>query len=269
MKHLVIGLLLVGLSLWSPCLGDDAQTVRVLSYNIHHGQGIDGKLDLVRIANVILSVKADLVALQEVDQNVRRSGNVDQPAELAQLTNMNVVFGANIKLQGGRYGNAILSRWPIKRHENHLLPKVDDGEQRGVIEAEVVLPDVNRSVIMFVTHLDHRPDDRERVASAKVINKLIARQSSQPAVLAGDLNDTPESEALSLLEKMWTRVNREPLPTIPVGRPTKQIDFIMFRPAKSWKFVEVKVLDEAIASDHRAIFTVLELETDVRETSQE
>ena len=57
--------------------------IRVLSYNIHHGEGVDGKLDLQRIARVITSVKPDLVALQELDRNTTRTEKVDQPAVLA------------------------------------------------------------------------------------------------------------------------------------------------------------------------------------------
>jgi len=78
----------------------------VLTYNIHHGEGVDGKLDLVRIAKVIQEVEPDIVALQEVDQNAGRSGQVDQAAELGRLTKMRSVFGGNIALQGGEYGNA-------------------------------------------------------------------------------------------------------------------------------------------------------------------
>ncbi len=74
--------------------------LRVLSYNIHHGEGVDGKLDLERIAKVILSVEPDIVSLQEVDRNVPRSKGVDQPAELAKLTKMNAIFEKNIDLQG-------------------------------------------------------------------------------------------------------------------------------------------------------------------------
>lgn len=109
-----------------------ATLLRVLSYNIHHGEGVDGKLDLDRIARTIQSVEPDLVALQEVDRKVTRTGGIDQPAELARLTKMQVAFGGNIVLQGGDYGNAVLSRWPIRRHENHKLPRFDNGEQRSV-----------------------------------------------------------------------------------------------------------------------------------------
>ncbi|MEZ6125794.1 MAG: endonuclease/exonuclease/phosphatase family protein [Planctomycetaceae bacterium] len=105
---------------------EEPAQLRVLSYNIHHAEGVDRKLDLERIAKVIPSVKPDVVALQEVDQNVKRTGSIDQPEKLARLTEMNVIFGANIELQGGHYGNAVLSRFPIARHKNHLLPNIDN-----------------------------------------------------------------------------------------------------------------------------------------------
>lgn len=234
--------------------------VRVLSYNIHHAEGVDGRLDLARIAKVIESVEPDVIALQEVDQNARRTGAVDQPAELARLTGMQVVFGANIELQGGHYGNAVLTRWPIVHSENHLLPNVDDGEQRGVLLVDVAPPQ-QAAVRLLATHLDHRRDERERLASAKMINRLIEKHGEQPAVLAGDLNATPESQTLSELRKAWTPVNEAPLPTIPVARPARQIDFVLYRPAGRWRVIEVRVLEEAVASDHRAIFAVIELRT--------
>lgn len=233
--------------------------LRVLSYNIHHGEGIDRKLDLERIAGVIRSVKPDVVALQEVDQKVERTQVADQPTELAKLTKMLVVFGANIELQGGHYGNAVLSRFPILRHTNHLLPNIDGGEQRGVIEAEIMLPESGESLVLLATHLDFRADERERLASAKAINELAARHRNRPALLAGDLNATPDSKTLQELEKIWLRANEKSLATVPVNQPTKQIDFILFCPEGRWKVIEVKVLDEAVASDHRAIFAVLEL----------
>ncbi len=264
MNQLMKYVLLAAVSLLPVSASDSAEPTRLrfLSYNIHHAEGVDRKLDVERIAGVILSVNPDIVALQEVDQNVERTGNVDQPAELARLTEMNVVFGANIELQGGHYGNAVLSRFPITRHKNHLLPNVDASEQRGVIEAEITLPKSNHSIRLLATHLDYRADERERLASAKFINELIARNPQQPALLAGDLNATPDSETLQLFGTKWTRVNEKPMATVPVNQPTKQIDFILHRPANRWKVVEFKVLDEAVASDHRAIFAVLELQAD-------
>jgi endonuclease/exonuclease/phosphatase family metal-dependent hydrolase len=262
MKKLMKCVLLTAVSLLfsSTSHATEPLRLRVLSYNIHHAEGVDRKLDVERIASTILSVMPDIVALQEVDQNVKRTESVDQPAELARLTEMNVVFGANIELQGGHYGNAVLSRFPITQHKNHLLPNIDDSEQRGVIEAEIRLPKSNQSLRLLATHLDYRTDERERLASAKFINELIAGYPEHSHLLAGDLNATPESETLELFGTNWSRANQEPMATVPVNQPAEQIDFILYRPANRWKVVEVTVLDEAVASDHRAIFAILELQ---------
>lgn len=158
----------------------------------------------------------------------------------------------------GSDGNAVLSRFPIVRIQNQLLPNIDDSEQRGVIEAEIKIPGSNDALLLLATHLDYRSDERERLASAKVINELAAKHPDQPALLAGDLNATPNSKTLQQLETMWTRANEKPMATVPVDQLTLQVDFILYRPTDRWKVVEVKVLDEAIASDHRAIFAVLE-----------
>jgi endonuclease/exonuclease/phosphatase family metal-dependent hydrolase len=172
---------------------------------------------------------------------------------------MHIVFDGNIELQGGQYGNAVLSKFPIARHQNHLLPNIGGSEKRGVIEAEISLPASKQPLLLLATHLDYRDDDQERLASVKSINDLAAKHPQQPALLAGDLNDTPESKTLERLAEMWTTANEKPLPTVPVAEPKSQIDFILYRPRDRWKVVEVQVLEEAQASDHRAIFAVLEL----------
>jgi endonuclease/exonuclease/phosphatase family metal-dependent hydrolase len=234
----------------------EALRVRVLTYNIHHGQGVDGNLDLQRLAMVITAVEPDLVAVQEVDQKVERTGKVDQPAELAKLTNLNGAFGGNFKFQGGDYGNLVLSRWPIEKQRNHKLPSLRDGEPRGVLEVEVALPGDAGSLCLLATHLDHRQDEAERLASAKVLNEL---KTLPLALLAGDLNDVPGSTTLETLRRDWTVSNEKPLPTIPVGKPDRQIDYVLFKPGARWKVVETRVLEEAVASDHRALLAILEI----------
>src|ERR1700678_2081046 len=120
-------------------------TVTVMSFNIHHGEGTDGVLDLARIARVIEASGAGVVGLQEVDRNfAQRSGWSDQVAGLAELLGCHVAYGPNIDLdppQPGnpraQFGNAVLSRYPIARSENTSLFRSAGEEQRGLLHAEV------------------------------------------------------------------------------------------------------------------------------------
>ena len=235
--------------------------LRVLSYNIHHGEGIDRVLDLQRIAKVINSVHPDIVSLQEVDRTTTRVKNQDQPALLDKATSMQVIFEQNIPFQGGDYGNAILSKHQIVSHKNHKLPNHDNGEQRGALQATIKLPDNHGNLTFWATHLDHRVDPKERIDSAKFLVQVAGKTPATLSILAGDLNAPPASNVLSILAKHWFNpIADKPQPTIPVTKPTKQIDFVLAHPQDRWKTKSVIVLDEAIASDHRAILTVFELQ---------
>lgn len=236
-------------------------SIVVVSYNIHHGQGVDGKLDLGRIAGVLRG--ADLIALQEVDQNATRSESVDQARVLAEELGMHFVFGANIELQGGHYGNAILSRWPIKSWKNHLLPNTGGGEQRGLLEAVVTIPN-HGDVLLLATHFDHRRDPQQRLDSTEFIDDFLEKRDFQgPTILAGDLNATPESQVLTNLSHSLRGTAEEGLVTVPVKSPAKQIDFILTgrQPESEYQLdlLHQQVLEEDVASDHRAIRAVLGL----------
>src|SRR6266571_8013591 len=112
----LLGLLFTGCQ--SGPKGKASKTFRVMTYNIHHGEGLDGKVDLLRIAELIKREGADLVALQEVDKGVERTARRDFPDELAALTGLTCVFSNNYHYQGGEYGNAVLTRFPVKRWSN-------------------------------------------------------------------------------------------------------------------------------------------------------
>src|SRR5712692_11135736 len=116
-KILIASFLLFFFLLASSLMGGRAPSVkkalRVMTYNIHVGVGMDKKLDLQRIADVINREHPDLVGLQEVDRGVKRTEGLDEIAELARMTKMEYAFAHNLDYQGGQYGVAILSRFPI------------------------------------------------------------------------------------------------------------------------------------------------------------
>ena len=147
------------------------RTFRVMTYNIHHGEGLDGKVDLLRIAELIKREGADLVTLQEVDKGVERTAHRDFPDELAALTGLTCVFSNNYHYQGGEYGNAVLTRFPVKRWINTHFKKVNETEQRGILRR---LLDVRgREIVFMATHIDHRPDDAARWSNVGEIEKII------------------------------------------------------------------------------------------------
>jgi endonuclease/exonuclease/phosphatase family metal-dependent hydrolase len=260
------------------CVNGRPATVRVLSYNIHHGEGMDGRLDLERIARVILGTEADLVALQEVDRGVERTDRVDQPARLAELTGMQAVFEKNIDYQGGEYGNAILSRLPVEFHENHYLPQSLPAEQRGLLEAHVRIG--GGQLIFFATHFDYHGDDGERMASVSMLREMGAVRSNLPVVVAGDLNALPYSRVIAdatdfmtdaFVEACESGLRAEAGKTVrhaeaieagftfPADEPVRRIDYILHNGHPRLRTLECRVIPEPVASDHRPILAVLEI----------
>ena len=146
-----------------------------MSYNIHHGRGTDDKVDLDRIANLINDWNPDLVALQEVDNATSRSNFMNQTDTLAFKTEMFSIFGKNIDVFGGEYGNAVLSRYPIIYSENRKLPKVGNSEQRGLLAVWIQLKDKDDLTVFISTHFDHREKNAERLKSVEKIKFWIDR----------------------------------------------------------------------------------------------
>jgi D-alanyl-D-alanine carboxypeptidase/D-alanyl-D-alanine-endopeptidase (penicillin-binding protein 4) len=234
----------------------DTPPLRILSYNIHHGEGVDGRLELLRLAKVITDSGADLVALQEVDQNAARSGGVDQTAEFGKLTGLRAYYGKAMDFQGGAYGQALLSRWPLADVTVHALPNPAKREPRIAVSATVHPP--GTKPFRFVgTHLDANREDDLRWLQGQQLVELFAKDRV-PTVLSGDFNAVPESRTMKLLFEHFADASAAaPAPTIPVARPTRRIDFVLLRPAAAWTIRATEVLSEAVASDHRPLLVAL------------
>jgi endonuclease/exonuclease/phosphatase family metal-dependent hydrolase len=240
---------------------ETSRTLRVLTYNIHHAAGTDGKLDLERIAKVIQSAKPELVALQEVDRATKRSGGVDQLARLAELTGMHSAYGRALDYQGGAYGVGMLSRWPLQNVQVHPLPSPPGVEPRVILQATVA-PGENSAKLQFlVTHVDHKADPAHRALQAARIRELFPATSADatPAILAGDLNAAPDSELIKSLLADWTdSAAGKTFLTCPSDPPRVKIDYVLYRPASAWRVIETHALEEPTASDHLPVLAVLE-----------
>ena len=224
--------------------------IRVLTYNIHHGEGIDKKIDLERIAALIKKADADIVALQEVDRGVARTARRDLPAELAALTGLQVCFDRNISYQGGDYGNAVLTRFPIRQKKNTHYKMLRAGEQRGVLQ--LVLEVRGQELLFMNTHLDFRPDDAERVLNVGELKQMVAAAGKRPVIICGDFNATPGSRThgmmKAILSDAWELVGQGNGFSIPVVKPAKRIDYIWIS-RETVEPLKMEVLP-SIASDH-------------------
>lgn len=244
---------------WLPG-GDAAEPlrVRVLTYNIHHGAGNDGTLDLGRIAAVIREATPDVVALQEVDKATRRSQDVDQAAELGRLTGMQAAFGQAMDYGGGQYGVALLSRWPLGDAQVHALPTAPGCEPRCAVAARVRIGGDGPEVLLAATHLEHAQATL-RLCQAQKLNAAIAAKHPLPAILAGDFNAVPGTPPIQVLRPHWTDATADrPEPTWPADQPQSKLDYVFFRPAERWRVVEHRVVAERVASDHRPLLVVLQ-----------
>lgn len=238
--------------------------LRVLSYNIHYARSVYNLPNLKRIAKIIRSTNPDIVALQEIDRGRPRAWFVDQVEKLEQLTGLMAVFGPNKTVNnGGQSGNAILSRFPVISHKNYLLPRLYGG-QRSMLQVDLVMPkeyNYDDNILHFFNvHLEaQKKDSLERIASANFIEDIVQPILGNPMILAGDFNDVPESQTMSIFRNIWGIAGDEEIfKTFPSIAPYKQIDYILFHPKDSWKIVKVSVINEKIASDHRPVLAVFE-----------
>jgi endonuclease/exonuclease/phosphatase family metal-dependent hydrolase len=209
--------------------------LRVATFNIHHGVGLDNVLDLERIAVAVESTGTEVVGLQEVDVHFgERSNFVDQATSLAERLGMYVVFGANLDfdpLTPGaprrQYGTAILSEHRIREWTNTLLPRPEGGEQRGLLEAQIRVRGL--PVRIYNTHLQHN-SQVERLAQIAAIRDVLAG-AHESVVVLGDLNATPDSpEIANLTEDLvdaWVTAGVGDGFTYDTATPHARIDYVM------------------------------------------
>lgn len=241
---------------------------RVLVYNIHAGRDAAAVDNLSRVAALIRDTGADLVLLQEVDRGTERSGRVDQVAVLADRTGLHFAFGGTLRYQGGDYGIALLSRWPIRADTLLRLP-VDPAQQRaggsyeprGALHARIETPAGVLHVLN--THLDPSAHDRYRrqevAALLAAADRL--RAAGEPVLIGGDFNATPESAVVEAVRTAgwtdaWARCGSGDEFTFPANLPGKRIDYLFLPTTVTCSAATVPATE---ASDHRPVLVSLHL----------
>ena len=220
-----------------------SKRLRVATFNVHHCEGLDGLVDIARTARVIAATGAQLVALQELDRHLPRSGSIDQPVALATAGGMSVAFHPTLERARGEYGIGIATEEPVEA-SFAFLPRAGDEEPRGWLTVAY------EGVSVIVTHLS-----RDAHARAMQIEALASAAAAvrAPVLVLGDLNAT--HGALGPLEAVGLRACTG-TPTMPARHPRRQIDHVLagggLSVTKCWTI-------PTDASDHRPLVADLEL----------
>ncbi len=260
MKKLIYTLTVIIISITIAYSADEQNIITAMTYNIHHAEGVDGEINTKRIAKLIREKKCDLVALQEVDRGVQRTNQRDIPEEIAKQTDMHFVFGKNIDYQGGDYGNAILSKWPITKWKNHHYKMLREGEQRGLLIAEFK-PNAPNLVFMS-THLDYRKENAERLSNVSEMISIAKSYNDRLVIIAGDFNDFPQSKVWDKMSgffsDVWSMVGKGKGFTFSSTKPRSRIDYIWINRPQSAKPVKYEI-PPSQASDHLPLVVKLKL----------
>lgn len=239
--------------------------VRLMTYNVHSCIGLDGRLSVRRVAEVLARYNPHFVALQELDSGCRRSGSRDQLEELSRLWPSEPFFFPAMGKTGGQYGIGCLSRIPVERWEGHKLPRPKGvtGEPRVAIEARLRLEN-GASLTVLNTHLGLTRADR--MAQIGGLETLLD-DAGGAAVLLGDFNCPPNSkEFRRLLERL--QVSSPVAPKTWFGTyPVRVLDYVLLRAAGRVRksFVPIDHLT-TVASDHLPLIVDLQPETDRAES---
>ncbi len=219
-----------------------SDTLRVMSYNVRNGKGLDLKVDLTRCADAINRAEPDFVAVQELDSMTSRYEGVYALGELAAKTGMHDYYAPSIDYKGGKYGIGILSKSPALSLAQYPLPCRKEPRTMLVAEFE--------KFYLICTHLSLNEEDR--VTSAGIIRDVVATLD-KPVIIAGDFNAAPDGEAMAEFLKFTTPLSNPTQYTFPADEPNRCIDYILTNSSKVKGSAPV-IMYEPVASDHRPLY---------------
>jgi endonuclease/exonuclease/phosphatase family metal-dependent hydrolase len=252
MKKIIFGLLiaLLAAAISTPVQAKKVRTLRLTSYNIQHGEGLDKKIDHARQAKILRKAHADIVAIQEVDSVTKRNGGLYSLEEIGRKAKMFSTFAPAINFQGGKYGIGILSKKQPLSVRRISLPGREEPRMLLVAEFE--------HYVVACTHLSLT--DEDRMLSVPIIVEE-AKTWKKPFVIMGDLNDEPNTPFYKEMQKHFLFLNPAHDKTFPADEPNICIDHVAVfvpTPDATISFYRTWVGEETF-SDHRPLHARLGL----------
>ncbi|WP_160153594.1 endonuclease/exonuclease/phosphatase family protein [Microbulbifer sp. ALW1] len=247
------------------------ENLRVMTYNVHICKGMDGKLSPERIARVIARYSPDIVALQEVDVRRQRTGGVDQAHQISRLLSMDCHFQPAMHIEDERYGDAIMSRHPIRLIKKGILPGPPEhsrhhgrAEPRGALWMELDFHGTR--VQIFNTHLGLAKAERMRQIDALLGPEWMGNgDCGRPRILVGDFNALPGSAEIKRLSAVLDDAQlklpgHKPKGTFFSRLPKARIDYVFVEQALEINDIHVPRSElTRLASDHLPLIVDIRL----------
>ena len=248
------------------------QSLRVMTYNIYGARATSpaNAADLDALAEVIRRQDPDFVTLNEVDVFTDRTGkDVHQARDLAEKLGMEWHFSKAIDRDGGEYGDAVLSKYPILETRSYRLPCAAEqpGEDRSLCVIRVQID--GKDLYVASTHLDHLSGDASRLVQATEIRRIRDTELEGDLILCGDLNAIPSSNVIATMTSFLTNTGPIDQYTFPSDDPSRKIDYIMYAPIEHFGVQNCQVVsrgDQQVggvdASDHRPVIADIRFQTE-------
>ena len=248
------------------------QSLRVMTYNIYGARATSpaNAADLDALAEVIRRQNPDFVTLNEVDVFTDRTGkDVHQARDLAEKLGMEWHFSKAIDRDGGEYGDAVLSKYPILETRSYRLPCAAEqpGEDRALCVIRVQID--GKDLYVASTHLDHLSGDASRLVQAAEIRRIRDTELEGDLILCGDLNAIPSSNVIATMTSFLTNTGPIDQYTFPSDDPSRKIDYIMYAPIEHFGVQNCQVVsrgDQQVggvdASDHRPVIADIRFQTE-------
>ena len=238
--------------------------LKIITFNIAHGKGLDGIVNVERQAELINSYKPDIVFLQEIDMYTKRAGERNQIREFSKKVYLPYCsMESNITLEDGYYGDGIISRFPISFSVNYLMPLTDlNHEQRGILCNRISLG--TAKINLFSVHLSTY--EEERILACKELERIISKiDKNEIIIMGGDFNvgvtrlgkgkytfqEQKEYQEYNILSKKLVKLpNEEDTWFSKLGQGC--IDTIFY--SNNIDLLTYKTIDVENKSDHNAIY---------------